>query len=142
MKIKLLTPTATKPYQATSGSAGHDLRSDSPDLFIKPGETVMVRTGVAIHIGNENSMGLLVPRSSLGYRGLVLANTVGIIDSDYQGEIMIMLKNVNHHEIALRHGERIAQLVFVKISSPTFLKVEEFSDETERGKGGFGSTGN
>lgn len=154
------------PQYSTSGSAGVDLRATA-DYTIYPGETVAIPTGIAIHIGANNYyssdlgysyMGQIVPRSGKGSNeGLVLANLVGILDDDYQGEIIIQAWNRKNKEylaptfheswgvtdknaIKIQAGDRIAQLVFVPIVKAQFHVVEEFTHTTERGTGGFGST--
>lgn len=130
------------PAYATPGSAGLDLRAllDEP-LTIEPGETVLVRTGIAIHIGNPGYAAMILPRSGLGHKkGIVLGNLVGLIDSDYQGELMISTWNRGKETFVLNPMERLAQLVIVPVMQPEFRLVDSF-EESERGTGGFGSTG-
>ena len=130
------------PAYATPGSAGLDLRAllDEP-LTIEPGETVLVRTGLAIHIGNPGYAAMILPRSGLGHKkGIVLGNLVGLIDSDYQGELMISTWNRGKETFVLNPMERLAQLVIVPVMQPEFRLVDSF-EESERGTGGFGSTG-
>ena len=130
------------PAYATPGSAGLDLRAllDEP-LVINPGETVLVRTGLAIHIGDPGYAALILPRSGLGHKkGIVLGNLVGLIDSDYQGELMISTWNRGQAPFTLEPFERLAQLMIVPVMQADFRVVDEF-DESERGEGGFGSTG-
>jgi dUTP pyrophosphatase len=131
------------PRYATDGSAGLDLKA-TKDYIIYPGAVVSISTGLAINMGtssNGDMMGIIVPRSGLGTRGLILANTIGIIDHDYQGEILIKAWNrLDSSEITIESGDRIAQLIFVPIIKAQFQAVEEFTHKTERG-GGFGSTG-
>ncbi len=130
------------PRYATPGSAGLDLRAllDEP-VTIAPGETRLVRTGLAIHIANPGFAALLLPRSGLGHKkGIVLGNLVGLIDSDYQGELMISTWNRGSEPFTLEPFERLAQLVVVPVVQPEFRVVDEF-DASERGEGGFGSTG-
>ena len=130
------------PAYATPGSAGLDLRAllDEP-LVINPGETVLVRTGLAIHIGDPGYAALILPRSGLGHKkGIGLGNLVGLIDSDYQGELMISTWNRGQAPFTLEPFERLAQLMIVPVMQADFRVVDEF-DESERGEGGFGSTG-
>ena len=130
------------PAYATPGSAGLDLRAllDEP-VTIQPGETILVRTGLAIHIGHPGYAAMILPRSGLGHKkGIVLGNLVGLIDSDYQGELMISTWNRGQEPFVLNPMERLAQLVIVPVLQPTFRVVDQF-EATERGTGGFGSTG-
>ena len=130
------------PEYATDGSAGLDLRAciDRPTA-IGPGETALVATGLAIHIADPGYAAMILPRSGLGHRhGIVLGNLVGLIDSDYQGEILISCWNRGHEPFVVEPGERIAQLVVVPVARARFELVEEFT-ETSRGTGGFGHTG-
>ena len=131
------------PQYATSGAAGIDLRAclDSP-LQIAPGETHIVGTGIAVFIRDPGVMGLLAPRSGLGVKhGIVLANTVGIIDSDYQNEIRAALFNRSTDVYEIAPGERICQIIFTPVTRANIKIVETFTADTERGQGGFGSTG-
>lgn len=130
------------PAYATPGAAGLDLRAllDAP-LEIAPGETHLVHTGLAIHIGDPGYAALILPRSGLGHKkGIVLGNLVGLIDSDYQGELMISVWNRGSDRFRLEPFERLAQLVVVPIAQAAFRLVDNF-DASERGTGGFGSTG-
>ena len=130
------------PEYATEGSAGLDLRAclDGP-TSVAPGETLLVSTGLAIHLADPGYAAVIVPRSGLGHRhGIVLGNLVGLIDSDYQGEILISCWNRGHEPYVVEPGERIAQLVVVPVARARFELVDAFS-ETERGSGGFGHTG-
>ena len=130
------------PRYAAPGSAGLDLRAllDEP-VTIAPGETRLVRTGLAIHIANPGFAALILPRSGLGHKkGIVLGNLVGLIDSDYQGELMISTWNRGSEPFTLEPFERLAQLMVVPVVQPEFRVVDEF-DASERGEGGFGSTG-
>lgn len=130
------------PAYATPGSAGLDLRAllDAP-ITIAPGETVLVRTGLAIHIGAPGYAAVILPRSGLGHKkGIVLGNLVGLIDSDYQGELMISTWNRGQEPFVLEPFERLAQLVVMPVVQPQFKLVDEFV-ESERGTSGFGSTG-
>lgn len=132
------------PDTATPGSAGLDLRAFLPEqeLYLRPGDTTTVRTNIAVHIENPNYAGFIIPRSGTGRKGLVLANTVGLIDSDYQGEIMLSVWNRSaYDDLVIKHGDRIAQLVFMPVASARWIVVDEFENNTERGTGGFGSTG-
>ena len=131
------------PQYESAAAAGMDLRAclDSP-LLVAPGETKVVGTGVAISLRDSGYMALLAPRSGLGVKhGIVLANTVGIIDADYQDEIRAALFNRGEAEYAVAPGERICQLVILPIARAELDFVAEFSQDTARGKGGFGSTG-
>ncbi len=137
-----LGETIPLPEYATSGSAGLDLRAclESP-LTLAPGETALIPTGLAIHIGDASLAAVLLPRSGLGHKhGIVLGNLVGLIDSDYQGEVMVSCWNRGVESFTIQVGERIAQMVFVPVVQAEFQVVKEFS-ESERGKGGFGHTG-
>ncbi len=130
------------PKTATAGSAGVDLRAvlDEP-VIVHPGDTYLVKTGVAIHIGDPGYAALILPRSGLGHKkGIVLGNLVGLIDSDYQGELMVSLWNRSKEDFELKPFERIAQLMVVPVVQPEFEVVESF-EESERAAGGFGSTG-
>lgn len=130
------------PTYATSGSAGLDLRAClDEEVQIKPGETILVKTGMAIYIEDPNFAGLILPRSGLGHKhGIVLGNLVGLIDSDYQGELMVSVWNRSQTVFTLEPGERLAQYVLVPVVQAQFEKVNEFT-ASERGTGGFGHTG-
>lgn len=130
------------PKTATAGSAGVDLRAvlDAP-VVVHPGDSLLVKTGIAIHIGDPGYAALVLPRSGLGHKkGIVLGNLVGLIDSDYQGELMVSLWNRSREDFELKPFERIAQLMVVPVVQPEFDVVESFV-ESERSTGGFGSTG-
>ncbi|GLU35527.1 dUTP diphosphatase [Trinickia caryophylli] len=130
------------PAYATPGSAGLDLRAclDKP-LTLEPGQTALVPTGLAIHVGDPGYAALILPRSGLGHKhGIVLGNLVGLIDSDYQGELMISTWNRGETTFTLNPMERLAQLVIVPVVQAAFNIVDEF-EESARGAGGFGSTG-
>ncbi len=131
------------PSYATDGSAAIDLRACLKEqLGIQPGETVLVGSGIAINIKDPNIVGIIVPRSGLGIKkGVVLANTVGVIDSDYQGEIKIGLFNRSQNRYFVQPGERICQMLFMPVINATLKLVQEFSNTTFRGNGGFGHTG-
>ncbi|WP_291357485.1 MULTISPECIES: dUTP diphosphatase [unclassified Acinetobacter] len=130
------------PTYATSGSAGLDLRACvNEETVIEPGQTVLVKTGLAIYIEDTNFAGLILPRSGLGHKhGIVLGNLVGLIDSDYQGELMVSVWNRSQTAFTLQPGERLAQYVLVPVMQAQFDIVNEF-EATERGAGGFGHTG-
>jgi dUTP pyrophosphatase len=130
------------PAYATTGSAGLDLRAclDEP-LTLKPGETALVPTGLAIHVSDPGYAALILPRSGLGHKhGIVLGNLVGLIDSDYQGQLMISTWNRGETTFVLNPMERLAQLVIVPVVQAEFNIVDDF-EESVRGAGGFGSTG-
>ena len=130
------------PHYATGGSAGLDLRActEAP-MTIEPGQTHLVPTGIAIHIGDPRYAAMILPRSGLGHKsGIVLGNLVGLIDSDYQGQLMVSLWNRGQQTFTLNPMERIAQLVIVPVMQVEFNVVENF-EESDRGAGGFGSTG-
>lgn len=131
------------PAYATPGSAGLDLRAclDQP-LHLQPGETQFIPTGLAIHIADPSYAAMVLPRSGLGHKhGIVLGNLVGLIDSDYQGPLMVSVWNRSQTTFVIEPFERIAQMVIVPVMQPTFHIVEDFDANTERGTGGFGSTG-
>ena len=143
--VKIIDPKMATmlPEYATSGSAGLDLRACIDDtLIIKSGETTLVPTGIAIHIANPNLCAMILPRSGLGHKhGIVLGNLVGLIDSDYQGQLFISVWNRSANDFELKTMERIAQLVIVPVVQASFTVVEDFTHEEARGAGGFGSTG-
>ena len=131
------------PQYETAGAAGMDLRAclDAPES-IQPGETKIIGTGIAVSIRLPGYMGLLAPRSGLGTKhGIVLANTIGVIDSDYQDEIRAALFNRGNKSYEIAPGERICQLIFLPVARASLKIVEVFSQTTARGTGGFGSTG-
>ncbi|QGR08563.1 dUTP diphosphatase [Pantoea phytobeneficialis] len=130
------------PTYATSGSAGLDLRACLDEaLEITPGSTVLVPTGLAIHIGDPSLAAVILPRSGLGHKhGIVLGNLVGLIDSDYQGQLMVSVWNRGQDSFTLNPGDRLAQLVFVPVVQAEFNLVEDF-DASVRGAGGFGHSG-
>ena len=130
------------PAYATPGSAGMDLRAciDAP-ITLQPGQSELIPTGVAIHIGDPGLAALILPRSGLGHKhGIVLGNLVGLIDSDYQGQLMVSCWNRGATAFELRPLERLAQLVLVPVVQAAFVEAEDFS-ESQRGSGGFGSSG-
>ncbi|MGQ3892805.1 dUTP diphosphatase [Legionella sp. CNM-4043-24] len=146
IQLKILDPrvgdSIDLPAYATAGSAGLDLRVclDEP-LQIAPGETVLLPTGLAIYIADPGLAAVILPRSGLGHKhGIVLGNLVGLIDSDYQGELKISCWNRNQEHFTIQPGDRIAQLVFLPVVRAAFTVVDSFQ-ESSRGEGGFGSSG-
>lgn len=142
--VKILDPRMKEqmPAYATPGSAGLDLRAciDQP-LVLEPGSTHLIPTGLAIHVGDPGYAALILPRSGMGHKhGIVLGNLVGLIDSDYQGQLMVSAWNRGIATFTLNPMERLAQLVIVPVLQVGFNIVEEF-DQSARGAGGFGSTG-
>ena len=130
------------PHYATDGSAGIDLRAciDS-EVTLQPGETTLIPTGIAIHINDQHLAAVLLPRSGLGHKhGIVLGNLVGLIDSDYQGQVFVSCWNRGDSAFTINIAERIAQMVFIPVVQAEFELVSEFTG-TERGEGGFGHTG-
>jgi dUTP pyrophosphatase len=146
IKLKILDSRIGKeiplPEYATSGSAGLDLRACLDEaLEIKPGETHLVPTGMAIHIEDNAMAAVILPRSGLGHKhGIVLGNLVGLIDSDYQGQLFVSVWNRGHDNFTINVADRIAQLVFVPVVQAKFDIVEDFN-ESQRAEGGFGHTG-
>lgn len=142
--VRLLDPRLREqpPHYATAGSAGLDLRACIAEpVTIEPGETLLIPTGVAIHLADPQLAAMILPRSGLGHRhGIVLGNLVGLIDSDYQGEIMVSTWNRGKEAFTLQPLDRLAQLVVVPVLQIAFNVVEEFADSA-RGNAGFGSTG-
>lgn len=144
--VKILDPRVGKefplPTYATSGSAGLDLRACIDDVLdIAPGTTTLVPTGLAIHIADPDLAAVILPRSGLGHKhGIVLGNLVGLIDSDYQGQLMVSVWNRGQESFSLQPGDRMAQLVFVPVVQVEFNLVEDF-DASLRGEGGFGHSG-
>ena len=142
--LKILDPRMKEllPAYGTPGSAGLDLRAclDGP-LTIEPGQTVLVPTGLAIHIGDPGYAAMILPRSGLGHKsGIVLGNLVGLIDSDYQGQLMVSTWNRSAAAFVLQPMDRVAQLIVVPVLQVGFNVVQEFAS-SDRGAGGFGSTG-
>ena len=130
------------PAYATTGSAGLDLRAciDAP-LVLEPGQAQLIPTGLAMLLGNPGLAAMILPRSGLGHKqGIVLGNLVGLIDSDYQGPLMVSAWNRGHAPVTIQPMDRIAQMVIVPVVQVAFRQVESF-EATERGQGGFGSTG-
>lgn len=146
IELKILDPrignSIDLPHYATGGSAGMDMRAciDAP-LTVAPGETVLVPTGLAIHVADPSLAAVLLPRSGLGHKhGLVLGNLTGLIDSDYQGQVFISCWNRSATAYEIQPAERIAQMMFVPVEQVELKVVEEF-DASDRGAGGFGHSG-
>ncbi|TDW59088.1 dUTP pyrophosphatase [Oceanimonas baumannii] len=146
IELKILDPRVGTdfplPAYATPGSAGLDLRAclDEP-LTLNPGDTQLLPTGLAIHIQDPGLCATILPRSGLGHKhGIVLGNLVGLIDSDYQGQLMVSCWNRGNDSFTIQPGERIAQLVILPVVQAQFTLVNDF-DQSERGEGGFGSSG-
>lgn len=144
--LKILDPRIGSefplPAYATEGSAGLDLRACLNEaLIVEPGQTHLVPTGLAIHIADPSLAATILPRSGLGHKhGIVLGNLVGLIDSDYQGQLMVSVWNRGHSTFTIEPGDRIAQLVFVPVVQADFNIVSDF-DTSDRGEGGFGHSG-
>ncbi|MFV1997231.1 MAG: dUTP diphosphatase [Acidiferrobacterales bacterium] len=130
------------PQHATDGSAGMDMRACLDEhIRVEPGETHLIPTGLAIHIADPGLAAVLLPRSGLGHKhGIVLGNLVGLIDSDYQGQVFVSVWNRSEHSFIIEPGDRIAQMVFVPVVQAEFEVVDEF-DTSHRGAGGFGHSG-
>jgi len=146
IQLKILDPRLGNefplPHYATDGSAGMDMRAclDGP-LSLAPGETHLIPTGLAIHVADTGLAAVLLPRSGLGHKhGIVLGNLVGLIDSDYQGQVFVSCWNRGENMFIVEPGERVAQMVIVPVVRAEFEIVEDF-DASERGAGGFGHTG-
>jgi len=131
------------PKYATPSSAGLDLKAViDENIILKSGESVLIKTGLSIYIQNPEYVGIIVPRSGLGHKhGIVTGNLVGVIDADYQGELMVSLWNRSQKDYTLQPFERIAQLLILPVMRANFNIVNDFSDNSIRGIGGFGSTG-
>jgi len=144
VEIKCLTTGAIIPTRATDGSAGYDLYLPKCELTeplrINPNEILPIHLGFAIYINNRNVALTLLPRSSTGKIGLMLANTVGVVDSDYQGEVVLLAYNRDTLPIYLERDKAIAQMIFTPVLLPDLIEVDHFSDTTQRGAGSFGST--
>jgi len=142
--VKLLDArmAAHLPHYATPGSAGLDLRACLDEaLVLAPGQTALIPTGLSIHIGDAGYCAMLLPRSGLGHKhGIVLGNLVGLIDSDYQGQVMVSVWNRGAHPFTIEPGERIAQMIVVPVVQVELEVVAQF-EESARGAGGFGSSG-
>ena len=145
LKFKRLDPRVGTnwpiPEVGTPGSAGVDLRAclDEPVTLV-PGETILIGTGIAIHLEDPGFCAMILPRSGLGHRGLVLGTLVGLIDSDYQGELKISTWNRGQEPQTIEPGDRIAQMVITPVIQPTLIEVDDF-ESSSRGEGGFGHTG-
>ncbi len=146
IELKILDPRVGDaiplPHYATAGSAGLDMRAciDEP-VTVAPGETVLIPTGLAIHVADPSLAAVLLPRSGLGHKhGLVLGNLTGLIDSDYQGQVFISCWNRGSAEYDVQPAERIAQMVFVPVEQVRFRVVDDFA-QSDRGDGGFGHSG-
>ena len=142
LNIKLLSPNAVLPKYATPGSAAMDLSAclDEP-VVLQPGQRTLLPTGIAIALPGPEYVALVFVRSSLGAKyGIALSNGVGVIDSDYRGEIKVGLTNLSDVPYTIQPGDRVAQLAILPVTQPTVVQVAEL-DETDRGAGGFGSTG-
>lgn len=142
--VKVLDPRMADqlPAYATPGSAGLDLRAclDAP-LLLEPGQTQLIPTGLSIHIGDPGLAAVILPRSGLGHKhGIVLGNLVGLIDSDYQGPLMVSCWNRGREAFTVQPLERIAQMIIVPVVQASFRRVDDF-EASARGEGGFGSTG-
>ena len=146
IQLKILDPRIGNefpiPHYATEGSAGMDLRACvEGEVELAPGDTYLVPTGMAIHVADPGYAAVLLPRSGLGHKhGIVLGNLVGLIDSDYQGQLFVSCWNRGKESFTIKPGERIAQMVIVPVVQAEFEIVEEF-DSSDRGAGGFGHTG-
>ncbi len=146
IQLKILDPRVGTefplPQYATDGAAGMDLRACLQEaLTLEPGDTHLIPTGMAIHVADPALAAVILPRSGLGHKhGIVLGNLVGLIDSDYQGELFVSCWNRGGESFTIRPGERIAQMVFVPVVQAAFEVVEEFT-ASQRGAGGFGHTG-
>lgn len=142
--LQVLDPRMAEqiPAYATPGSAGLDLRAClDAAITLAPGQTTLIPTGLAIHIGDPGLAAIILPRSGLGHKhGIVLGNLVGLIDSDYQGQLLVSCWNRGQTEFTIQPFERIAQLVIVPVVQATFRRVDSF-EASDRGAGGFGSTG-
>ena len=146
LQLKILDPRIGNeiplPEYATDGSAGLDLRACLDEtLLVKPGDTHLIPTGIAIHISDPSYAAMLLPRSGLGHKhGIVLGNLVGLIDSDYQGQLFVSCWNRGDTEFTIESGDRIAQMIIVPVVQPQFDIVADFN-QSDRGVGGFGHTG-
>jgi dUTP pyrophosphatase len=146
IQLKILDPRIGKdialPEYATDGSAGMDLRAALEQTTeIKPGETLLIPTGLSIYVEDPNMAAIILPRSGLGHKhGIVLGNLVGLIDSDYQGQLFVSCWNRGHNSFTIEPADRIAQLVFVPVVQADFEVVDAF-ESSHRGDGGFGSSG-
>lgn len=146
IEVKILDPRIGSEYPlpayATPGSAGMDLRAMiETSMIVEPGETILIPTGISIHVADPGLAAMILPRSGLGHKhGIVLGNLVGLIDSDYQGPLMVSCWNRGAEPFTLEIGDRLAQLVFVPVVQAEFKLVDEF-DNSSRGEAGFGHSG-
>lgn len=142
LKVKLVREGAQLPKRETVGSAGHDLRACiEEDLIIPAGGSVRLPTGIAIEMESAEYVAIIASRSSMAYKyGIAMGNGIGVIDSDYRGEISVFLRNNSDTDFVVHPGDRVAQLLLMPVALPEIIEVDELSD-TERGAGGFGSTG-
>ncbi|MCD6047272.1 MAG: dut [Gammaproteobacteria bacterium] len=147
LQIKTLSPLIGKeipmPQYATEGAAGMDLRACITQAFLmQPGQCELIPTGLAIHIADPGYAAIILPRSGLGHKhGIVMGNTIGLIDSDYQGELKISCWNRSSEAYTIQPGDRIAQLMVIPVVQVQLQQVEAFSESSSRGDGGFGHTG-
>ncbi|MBQ8598958.1 MAG: dUTP diphosphatase [Oscillospiraceae bacterium] len=142
LKVKLVREGAQLPKRETPGSAGHDLRACiTEDIVIPAGGSVRMPTGIAIEMENANYVAIIASRSSMAYKyGIAMGNGIGVIDSDYRGEISVFLRNNSDTDFVVHPGDRVAQLLLMPVDLPEIVEADELS-ETQRGAGGFGSTG-
>ncbi len=140
MEVKLLNSNSILPKIYTEGAAAVDLSSIYM-VHLLPKDRKIIHTGISLHIFDKSLCGIVTIRSSLGVKGLILSNSIGIIDSDYQGEILLNIYNSGDDSYLITENERIAQLLFIPIIHPNFKIVKEFSMESDRGSNSFGSTG-
>lgn len=142
IKVKKMNDDAQLPFRATDGSAGSDLFACiNSDVILKSGERILIPTGIAIELNDKNLGAFIFPRSSVSYKsGVSLANCVGVIDSDYRGEIKVPLINHSDSDFVVHNGDRIAQMIIMPVVMPVFEETDVIN-ETNRGSGGFGSTG-
>ena len=142
LKVKLVREGAQLPKRETVGSAGHDLRACiEEDLIIRAGGSVRLPTGISIEMESAEYVAIIASRSSMAYKyGIAMGNGIGVIDSDYRGEISVFLRNNSDTDFVVHPGDRVAQLLLMPVALPEIIEVDELSD-TERGAGGFGSTG-
>ncbi|MGN0664622.1 MAG: dUTP diphosphatase [Negativibacillus sp.] len=142
LKVKLVRPDAQLPKRETSGSAGHDLRACiSEDVILPAGGSLRLPTGIAIEMESAGYVAIIAARSSMAAKyGVTMANGIGVIDSDYRGEISVLLYNHSQEDFVIHPGDRVAQLLLLPVDLPDIVEVEELS-QTQRGEGGFGSTG-
>ncbi len=143
IKIFKIHKDSSIPKYMTKGSSGLDIKAYlKKKITIKPLETKLISSGIKIHIKNKNITGIIVPRSGLGHNhGIILGNSIGVIDSDYQGEIMISLFNRSKLSFNINHKDRIAQIIFIPIKKINFNIVNNFKNKTKRNEFGFGHTG-